>query len=472
MLGFYVGPERIYAAETLMYGTGPRSPRTSVAVHHRAQRVIDVAADGLSAKFRTRLINIGMSGRPGAFMAGMYPNDAARLENGVWRFMNTSIDEPYWTSSSYADGWARVPDPEPAPAEENGGLPPLSPFFTRVIDELPPDIPLSAMPNRQYGFVPGAVITWPDIKPMWFHYTNPVSGREPPYYCPDEFTCETLLEEKASGSPKIWDVEPIPPQAGATEGYFDSDGVDLWYWDTGGDGEVVLLSHPGSQSSEIWGYQQPFLVAEGYRVVAYSRRGVYRSEQGPEDDPGTTVGDLENLLDFLGVERAHLVGAAAGGIAAMAFAVAHPDRTRSLTLAGSIVGPNEPEWRDMFGRLEMTLARQHMSSAFVELSASYRAGNPEGAVLFEQLSEQAREHGPVAQPSGVSVTWDVMESLAVPVLLLTGEADLYSPPSLQRLFAQHLMDYELEVVSESAHAVYWEQPTQFNRILGRFLRKH
>ena len=269
----------------------------------------------------------------------------------------------------------------------------------------------------------------------------------------------------------VWTPVPIPEQVGVVEGFADAGGVRLWYWDTGGDGEVLLLSHPGSQSSLIWQYQQPYFAKAGYRVIAYSRRGHYRSEHGPANDPGTTVADLANLLDHLDVDRVHLLGAAAGGITAMAFAIAHPERTRSLILAGSIVSPDEDEWRDMFGRLEMAEARQHMSAAFLELSASYRAGNPAGTELFEHRSTQGRTNGPVSQPSGVSVKWNVMENLQTPVLLLTGEADLYSPPSLQRLFAQHLRNYELAVVPESAHAVYWEQPGQFNRIVLDFLRR-
>jgi hypothetical protein len=35
---------------------------------------------------------------------------------------------------------------------------------------------------------------WPDIKPMWFAYKNPVSGRLPPLYCPNLKTCEKDLE--------------------------------------------------------------------------------------------------------------------------------------------------------------------------------------------------------------------------------------------------------------------------------------
>jgi len=88
---------------------------------------------------------------------------------------------------------------------------------------------------------------------------------------------------------------PIPGQAPATEGFAPVPGARLWYWDTGGDGEPLVLCHPASQSSQIWLYQQPVFAKAGYRVIAYSRRGAYKSDRGSEKDQGTAVGDLAAL---------------------------------------------------------------------------------------------------------------------------------------------------------------------------------
>src|SRR5262245_57310654 len=118
-------------------------------------------------------------------------------------------------------------------------------------------------------------------------------------------------------------LEPIPEQVPAREGYATVNGVRLWYWDTGGTGEPLVLCHPGSQSSQIWLYQQPAFAAAGFRVIAYSRRGYYNSDRGPESDCGTLVGDLVAMLDVVNVAKAHVLGAAAGGIRGMGFAIAH-----------------------------------------------------------------------------------------------------------------------------------------------------
>jgi hypothetical protein len=126
----------------------------------------------------------------------MYPNDAAVLENGVWKMDVVAIDEPYFNSSSYADGWAkerpRPPQAPPSPGAVN--RPP--PMMEKLIAQLPPDVPLADMRRRYHGFYPGDIISWPDIKPMWFAYRNPVSARLPPHYCPDLKTCEKDLEPR------------------------------------------------------------------------------------------------------------------------------------------------------------------------------------------------------------------------------------------------------------------------------------
>jgi hypothetical protein len=196
-VGFYVGPERILKAETTMYGP-TRSPRTGVAIHYRMQPVIHVSSDGRSAKLRTRLFHISISTtRPGVIKSGMYPNDAAVLENGAWRFMNSSIDESYFESASYKEGWARAKEAAPAPPPAPGAA--RQPTrMEQLVATFPPDTLLRDMPNRQQGFIPGAVIRWPSIVPMWFHYVNPITGRVPEFYCADEFTCEQELAKGKS----------------------------------------------------------------------------------------------------------------------------------------------------------------------------------------------------------------------------------------------------------------------------------
>jgi pimeloyl-ACP methyl ester carboxylesterase len=199
-------------------------------------------------------------------------------------------------------------------------------------------------------------------------------------------------------------LEPIPKQLPAREGYATVQGVRLWYWDTGGAGEPLILCHPGSQSSQIWLYQQPVFAAAGFRVIAYSRRGHYKSDAGPEQDCGTLVGDVAGMLDVLQVTKAHVLGAAAGGIGAMGFAIAHAPRVMSLILAGTILAPDEEEWRVLYRRLGLARLRPVVPTEFLELGPSYRSLNPEGVARFVELEHASNSGRAVRQPVGTLIS--------------------------------------------------------------------
>jgi pimeloyl-ACP methyl ester carboxylesterase len=55
---------------------------------------------------------------------------------------------------------------------------------------------------------------------------------------------------------------------------------------------------------------------------------------------------------------------------------------------------------------------------------------------------------------------------------MTGDADLWTPPSVLRLQASHLRHAETLVIREAGHAPNWEQPEAFNNALLDFLRRH
>jgi hypothetical protein len=179
--GFYVGRESIARRESNSGQGAPRA-RTSLALHLRTQPVILVASDGRSASIRTRLFQPGSSRTQAqGFSGGMY-NDQAVLENGSWKLWSVAIDEPYFSSPSYAGGWSAAKDPAPG-APGRGAVGTSSGY--------PPDIPLTALGERQKGFRggTGTPIVWPSILPMWFHYRNPVSGRLPEHFWRDCVTC-------------------------------------------------------------------------------------------------------------------------------------------------------------------------------------------------------------------------------------------------------------------------------------------
>lgn len=266
---------------------------------------------------------------------------------------------------------------------------------------------------------------------------------------------------------------PLPTQAAAAERMVDVGGCALWSWDTGGAGEAVVFLHAGSQSGAGWGYQQPVFAQAGFRAIGYSRRGCWRSERGDPADPGVAADDLRVLLDTLGVDRVHVVALALGAFHALDFALLHPQRLRTLTIASSYLGidASETAYAQANARLRPP-AFDALPIEVKELHPSYRAADPDGVAAWLALARQARTDPVVVQRRPWPMTWARVERIAHPVLLMTGDGDLYTPPALLRMQAQHLPHADVVVIPEAGHCPNWEQPQAFNQAVLQFLRKH
>src|SRR5437016_1227557 len=121
------------------------------------------------------------------------------------------------------------------------------------------------------------------------------------------------------------------------EGYAELPGVRLWYLDSGGDGTPIVLLHANTGNTDSWAPNIPGFTAAGYRVIAFDRRGWGRSQAEPKtgEQPGTVAGDLDALVDYLGLERFYLVGIAGGGFSAYDYALWRPERIRAMVVAAS-----------------------------------------------------------------------------------------------------------------------------------------
>jgi pimeloyl-ACP methyl ester carboxylesterase len=302
-------------------------------------------------------------------------------------------------------------------------------------------------------------------------------------------------------------VVPEPQQVAAKEGMFDVGGARLWHWDTGGDGQAVVFLHPGTGNGTSWVYQQPVFAKAGYRVIGYSRRGSFKSEtdaNAPATAGASTSQDLEDLnklATHLQLGRFHLVGIAAGGFVAAHYAVNFPEALRSVVLGCSLLSIQEPDYQALTSKAQAPNF-QGMPSEYKELSGAYRTLNPEGTERWIEIEKRnppnamgpgaggpgARAGGPAAgrapggsaaassAPGGAGgrkpVNYTTLREMSakVPTLLMTGDADLYFNPGLLHYLGQRVPAAKRLVLEYSGHAPFWEQPTEFNRMILDFIK--
>ena len=124
-----------------------------------------------------------------------------------------------------------------------------------------------------------------------------------------------------------------------TEGfYFDHDGVKIHYT-VEGEGEPVILIHGFAVNGDMnWrrmGVNRA--LRKEYKVITIDTRGHGLSDKPYEKDAyGEKMAwDVIELLNYLDIKEAHLVGYSLGGFIALKCVVSHPSRWKSLTIMGS-----------------------------------------------------------------------------------------------------------------------------------------
>jgi pimeloyl-ACP methyl ester carboxylesterase len=247
----------------------------------------------------------------------------------------------------------------------------------------------------------------------------------------------------------------------------------------------------------------------GYRVIGYSRRNSFKSERDA-NAPATLgamtsqdIEDLNKLATHLQLGRFHLVGIAAGGFVAAHYSVNFPETLRSVILGCSLLSIQEPDYQTLTGKVQGPNF-QSQGSEYKELSATYRTLNPEGTERWIEIEKKnppnammpgaggpgARAGGPAGPPAATGggaapapeggagarkpVTYSTLREMSarVPTLLMTGDADQYFNPGLLHYVGQRVPAAKRLVLEYSGHAPFWEQPTEFNRMVLAFIKSH
>ena len=135
--------------------------------------------------------------------------------------------------------------------------------------------------------------------------------------------------------------------------------LDIWWEDFGPrSAPTVLLVMGANAQAVFWppAFIEP-LVAAGYHVVRFDNRDIGLSSWVDYARQPYTIADMASdavgLLDALGIERAHWVGASMGGMISQQAALDHPERVRSLTsIMSSPSSPQDPSLPGMAPKVQ------------------------------------------------------------------------------------------------------------------------
>lgn len=256
--------------------------------------------------------------------------------------------------------------------------------------------------------------------------------------------------------------------------FADIDGGRLYY-ESQGEGETVVLLHGFATDTRLWQRQIPAL-AQHYRVIAYDQRGYGRSSL--PDAPYAPYDDLAGLLDWLSVAAAHLIGLSRGGGVALDFAIAYPDRVRSLVLVDTMLGGYRwsAEFRVMNGDVAATARDVGLTQAreqWLKTPLLALAWQVEGAGehCAQMLADYSGWHWLNSDPAR-SLRPPAIERLGevvVPTLVAVGEQDIPDFRAIADRLAAGVPGARLVVLPGVGHMSNVEDPVTFNRIVLSFL---
>jgi 3-oxoadipate enol-lactonase len=266
-----------------------------------------------------------------------------------------------------------------------------------------------------------------------------------------------------------------------TRAYLDRPGCRLYYEVTGA-GPAIVFAHGLGGNHLSWWQQVPHF-ADRHACVTFAHRGFAPSSEvagGP--DPADYAGDLAALIEHLGLGDVCLVAQSMGGWACLEYALARPERVRALVLAstaGAIErkstllreAPRLDAWI-----AQAAAARTDMQRHGIHPAAGTRMAREQPALHFlyreidamaaARLDKEALRARMIALQTRPA---DVLASLAVPTLFITGEEDVVFPPQLAGPLAALMPDARVEEVAAAGHSVYFERADVFNRLVDEFL---
>ena len=252
-------------------------------------------------------------------------------------------------------------------------------------------------------------------------------------------------------------------------------GININYTVEGrGEPLIMIMGIGGDQSA--WKHQVSAF-KKHYQVITFDNRGVGKSDKpkGPYS-PKLMAEDTLQLMDFLKIVKAHILGVSMGGLIAQEIAINYPERILKLILTSTFAcwddeanGPT-PE---MLAVMELPIKQQVkrlMDASFNKFFNRFIL-----LPLFKFRLRRMKEPeitGLVGQVECIKV-YDSLGRLPLikaPTLVLTGTKDRFIKQGSSDSIAQKIPNAKLVKIENGSHAVCVEMSKVFNKEVLNFLK--
>lgn len=263
-----------------------------------------------------------------------------------------------------------------------------------------------------------------------------------------------------------------------------------------GEGPTILLANGLGGSWRAWTHQIGYF-QDRYRFVSWDYRGLYRSGPPPDRDAVAVedhADDALAVLDALGVERAAILGWSMGVQVALETFSRAPDRVAAMCLVNGVAGA---PWETALGHrrlgalipavLSVARAVPRVTQGLTERVVAWPetvtwakrvglAGQTLDEEIFAQLAGSFAQldmdlYVHTLELLGEHDGRELLDDVDVPVLVIAGDRDLFTPRAAMESMVRRIRGAELLVVPGGTHYVAVEYPELVNLRLEKFFRE-
>jgi non-heme chloroperoxidase len=261
--------------------------------------------------------------------------------------------------------------------------------------------------------------------------------------------------------------------------------IEIYYEDHGA-GPPVVLIHGWPLNGDAWEKQTRALLAAGYRVITYDRRGFGRSSKpGIGYNYNTFAADLDILLNTLNLNDVSLVGHSMGtGEITRYIGKYGRKRLRKAVLIGTL-GPyllkaaDNPDGvaASVFSEVRAGIRADRPAAIMEFLKDFYSVGGPDGKLVSERAIEANWTVAIGASPIGTLAcvdAWveDFRKDIArndVPTMIVHGDDDRILPAdATSRRQAKLIKDVKYVEIKGGSHGITWTRAEEINAALVGF----
>ncbi|MDN2579421.1 3-oxoadipate enol-lactonase [Aquibium sp. ELW1220] len=253
-------------------------------------------------------------------------------------------------------------------------------------------------------------------------------------------------------------------------------GVVLHHEDRGGTGKpAIVYSNSLGTDFRIWD-EVVARLGDRFRHIRYDKRGHGLSEATPAPYAmNDHVGDLESLLDHLGVKACALVGLSVGGVIAQGLAAKRPDLVEVMVLMDTAhrIGTAEMWNQRIDGVTSNGIAP--LADAIMQrwFTPAYRSPDNPDFVGYTAMLTRTTVDGYAGTCAALRDTdyTEQTKALSLPVLAIVGDQDGSTPPDLVRSTADLIRGARFRIIPDAGHLPCIEQPQAVTNLIHNFLRE-